>query len=107
LLKVEGILKYIDPKVGCTQRKRNMEKKEAHWEEEHNFCKVFYNIEEKVDKLFLEYEKALGHEKKYVDESGSENHEGVKKEPPPSPSSSDTSHHSNHDYKHTSKKPFL
>ena len=60
-----------------------------------------------MDKLFLKYEKALGHEKQDVDENRSENHEGGGECPPPSPSSTDSSHHSNRDSKHTSKKPFF
>ena len=80
---------------------------EARWEEEHNFLKVFYNMAKKVDKLFLEYEKALGHEKEGADDNRSKNHEGGGEEPPPSPSSSDSSHHSNRDSKHASKKLFF
>ena len=80
---------------------------EARWEEEENFRKVFYNMAGKVDKLLAEYEKALGHEKKDVDDHGSTNQEGGGEEPPPSPSSSDSSHHSNRDSKHTSKKLFF
>ena len=84
-----------------------MENEEARWEEEHNFCKVFYNVGEKVDNLFSEYEKALGHEKEDVDDNRSANHEGGGEDPPHSPSSCDSSHHSNRDSKHTSKKPFF
>lgn len=84
-----------------------MENEESRWEEEHNFGKVFYNMADKVDKLFSEYEKALGHEKQDIDDNRSKNHVGGGEEPPPSPSSSDISHHSNHDSKHTSNKPFF
>lgn len=50
---------------------------------------------EKVDKLFSEYEKAIRHEKKDVDNNRLVNHEGGGEELPPSFSSSDSSHHSN------------
>jgi len=84
-----------------------MANEEARWEEEHNFRKVFYNMVGKVDKLFVEYEKELGHEKKDADDHGSENLEGGGADPPPSPSSSDISHHSQRNSKNTSKKPFF
>ena len=48
-----------------------MENEEALWEEEQNFCKVFYNMAEKVDKLFSGDEKTLGHEKQDVNENRS------------------------------------
>jgi len=48
-----------------------MENEEARWEEEQNFRKVFYNMAKNVDKLFSEYEKALGHEKQYKDDNRS------------------------------------
>lgn len=60
----------------------------------------------KVDKLFTEYEKALGHEKKDVNDHGSENHEDGREEPPPS-LSSDGSHYSHRNSMQTSKKPFF
>jgi len=53
-----------------------MANEEARWEEEQNFCKVFYNMAKKVAKLFSEYEKALGHEKAYANDNRSANHEG-------------------------------
>ncbi len=43
---------------------------EASWEEEQGFGKVFYNIAGKVIKMFIKYEKALGHEKKDADDHG-------------------------------------
>ena len=46
-----------------------MENEEAHQEEEHNFRKVFYNMADKVDKLFSEYEKALSHGKEGVNDN--------------------------------------
>ena len=67
------MLKSFDLEVGCAQRRRNMENEEARWEEEQNFRKLFYNMAGKVDQLFVEYEKALGHEKKDVDDHGSRN----------------------------------
>lgn len=69
--------------------------------------KVFYNMAKKADKLFLESEKALGHEKEGVDDNRSTNHEGGGEDPPPSPSSRYSSHHSHCDSKHSSKKPFF
>lgn len=60
-----------------------------------------------MDKLLLEYEKALGHEKEGFDDNTLANHEGGEEEPPPSPSSSDISHHSHRGSKHSSKKPFF
>jgi len=107
LRKGEGKLKSFDPKVGCAQQRRNMEDEEACWEQEWNYRKVFYNMAEKVDKLFSEYEKTIRHEKKDAHENRSVNHEGDGEDPPPSPSSSDSPHHSNQDSKHTSKKPFF
>ena len=68
-----------------------MANEESHWEEEQKFHKVFYNMAEKVDKMFSEYEKALGDEKKDVDDNRSTNHEGGGEDTPPSPSSSDSS----------------
>jgi len=50
-----------------------MANEEAHSEDEQNFQKVFYNMAGNVDKLFTEYEKALGHEKKDVDDHESAN----------------------------------
>lgn len=50
-------------------------------------------MEGKVDKLFTEYEKVLGHEKKDVDDHGSKIHEGGGEEPPSSSYSSDSSDH--------------
>lgn len=61
----------------------------------------------KVDKLFVECEKALGNEKKDADDHGSTNHEYGGEEPPPSPSSSDGSHHSHQNSKKTYKKFFF
>ena len=55
---------------------------------------MFFNKVGKVYKFFTEYEKALGHEKKDVDDHGLINHDDGGEEPPPSPSSSDASHHS-------------
>jgi len=52
LRKGEGILKSFDPEVGRGRKRINMENEEACWEEEQNFRKVFYNMAEKVDKLF-------------------------------------------------------
>jgi len=72
-VKGEGTLKSFDPKAGCALRRRNMANEEAHWEEEQNFRKVFYNITGKVDKLFANYENALGHEKKDTDDHESTN----------------------------------
>lgn len=69
---------------------------------------------EKVDKLFVEYEKTIKPEKKKPYDHALVNHEGGRGEPlePPSPPSSDSfssssSHHSNKHHKNTSKKPFL
>ena len=59
-----------------------------------------------MEKFFSKYLKVLGHENEYADNSGSKNHKGIIKEPPPSPSS-DSSHHFNCDSRHMSKKPFL
>ena len=91
-----------------------MENEEAHWEEEQNFHKVFYNMAKKVDKLFSEYEKELGHGKEVVNDNRSSNHEGGGEEPPPSPYSSDNSssyhssfHHSNMHKRNASKNRFL
>ena len=84
-----------------------MENEEDRWEEKQNFRKVLYNMSEKVDMLFSEYEKALGHEKEDVDDNRSGNHEGGGEEPHPSPSSCDSSYHSKRNSKLTSKKPFF
>ena len=84
---------------------------EAHWEEEWNYHKEFYNMANKVDKLFAKYEKIVKPEKKNVDNHGSVNHGVGGEEPPPSPSPSDSSSSSSHHYcrrhRHTSKKHFL
>ena len=71
LQKGEGTLKSDHPEARCIQRRRNMENEEALWKEEQNFRKVFYNMADKVDKLFSEYEKAFGHKKKDVDDNRS------------------------------------
>ena len=88
------MLKSFDPEAGHAQQKRNMANEEARWEEEQNFCKVFYNMARKVDQLFTEYEKALGHEKQDVNDHESTNKEGGGEDSPPSSSSSDSSHQS-------------
>ena len=71
---------------------------------------------DKVDKLFVEYEKTIKPEKKEPDDHALVDHEGGRGEPPklPSPSSSyssssssSPSHHSNMHHKNTPKKPFL
>lgn len=107
----KGNLKSFDPKAGCAPQRRNMADEEDRWEEERNYCKEFYNMAEKVDKFFLEHEKAIKHEKKDVDEHGSVNHGGDGEESLPSHSSSDSSssfsHHSNKNHRHTSKKSFF
>ena len=41
-----------------------MEDEDARLEEEWNYRKILFNMEEKVDKLFAEYEKSIKHEKK-------------------------------------------
>ena len=101
------MLNSFDPEIGGAQRRINVGNEEAHLEEEQNFQKVFYNIVGKVDHLLVEYEKAFGHEKKGINDNRSANHEGGGEEPPLSPPSSYSPHHSNRDSKHTSKKPFF
>jgi len=65
----------------------------------------------KVDKLFVEYEKALQNEKKYVDGRGLAHHGDDGEDPLPSPyssgSSASSSHHSRRRHRQTSKKHFL
>lgn len=100
--------------MGCASRRQNMEDEEAQMEEERNYHKIFFTMEEKVDKLFAKYDKTIKPEKKESDDHASINHEGGKGEPlePPSLSYSDSSlssssHHSNRHHMNTSKKPFL
>jgi len=88
-----------------------MADKEARWEEERNYCKTFYNMANKVDKLFAKYEKTLKLEKNGSNDHASVNHGGGGEEPPPSPStsesSSSSSHHSNKNQRNASKKSFF
>ena len=62
---------------------------------------------EKLDKMFLEYEKVLQHEKKDVDDHRLAHHGDGGEYPPPYPYSSDSSHHFSLYSRHASKKPFL
>lgn len=62
---------------------------------------------EKMDKLFSEYDKALQHEKKDTDDRGLAHQGDGGEDSRPSPSSSDSSHHSNCDSRHTYKKYFI
>lgn len=69
-------------------------------------------MSEKVDKLFVEYEKAINLERKELDDHASINHGGRGEHPPPSPSSSDnssssSSHHFNRHHRNASKNLFL
>ena len=70
LQRGEGKLKSFDPKVGHARQRRNMAEEEAFWEEERSYRKAFYNMVEKVDKLFAEYEKTVKPEKKDADDHG-------------------------------------
>ena len=47
-----------------------MANEESCWEEDHNYHKAFYNMAEKVEKMFAEYEKMVKPEKKDADDHG-------------------------------------
>lgn len=70
-----------------------MEDEDSQLEEEKNYRKAFYAMAEKVDRLFVEYEKTMEKSKKKEgpDDYASMNHEGGGEEPtePPSPSSNE------------------
>ena len=54
LQRGEGKLKSLDPKVGHETQRRKVAYEDAQMEEGRNYCKAFYAMKEKVDKLFAE-----------------------------------------------------
>lgn len=53
----EWKLKSFNPEVGNAHRRRNMANEEAHYEEKHNYRKIFYTMAEKVNQLLSRLEK--------------------------------------------------
>lgn len=88
-----------------------MAHEKAQLEEEKNYDKIFFTMEEKFDMLFAEYENIIKHEKKELGDHASLNHEGGGEQPPPCPSSSESysyfsSLHSRRHHRNPSKKTF-
>lgn len=86
---------------------------DVHVEEERNYYKIFFNMGEKVENIFIKYQKIIKNENKEPKDHASICHEGGGGETPPSLSTSAVSsssscyHHSNRHHRHTSKKPFF
>lgn len=53
-----------------------MEDEDAREEEERNYRKILFNMAKNVDKLSVEYEKTIKHEKKDLEDHASIHHEG-------------------------------
>jgi len=84
-----------------------MADEEACHEDELNFRKIFYTMEENVGQLLSRLQKA---EERNIEEQGSVHGNGGE-EPPPSPSTSESSssshHHHHRNSRDASKKPFF
>lgn len=100
----EGKLKYFNPEIGCVTRRMKMEDNDMCIENDQAFQEAFYQMADRVEKLFVYYERKMAKEGKKEGALVDDNvlvHQGGRGEPPKSPSSSSIysssphSHHSN------------
>ena len=109
LRRGEGKLKCFDLEAKCAHERRNMDD-DVRNEEELKFCKTFYTMADRVEKLFSRLETLEKAGENALEGRGSANGDDGG-DPPPSPfaseSSSSSSHHHHKNSRNASKKPFF
>ena len=85
----EGVLEAFNPEIGRAHRRKKMADEKYREENEKTFCKAFYQMADRLEKLFADYQERL--EKKKTKKEKAENNALGKGGDPfelPSPSSS-------------------
>ena len=103
----ECVLEAFNPEIGRAHRREKVAKKDNLGEDEKAFPKAFYQMEDQVEKLFVNYQERLEKKKTKKDQAKDNALGKRKKDPfePSSPSSSSSSESSIIASSNTNKQP--